>query len=248
MIKRLLPKNVKQFLWFIFKSPQRKWHGYSTLLTDLKGYLYVLFKPKQYERITVCVGVKNRSYNLLNYVVESLNQAENKALINLSVYDCGSNDVDDLEAEITKKWKGLFAYCKVESDFARSKAFNKAVEMAESHLVLVCDADMSIPKDIVRKASKYCTKKSAWFPVVWFTNEDGSGRYYTESTGMFAAYKNAFKLTGGYDETIVTWGKEDWLLYFEFYKNDIACIRTREKEFIHHYHASLRPADYVNLF
>ncbi len=248
MIKRYLPPRFKQFLWFIFKSPQRKWIGYSSLVTDIRGYLAVLFRRRRYERLTVCVGVKNRSSNLLNFLVESMNRAEFSSLICLSVYDCGSDDIGNLQKALREKWKGRLKYTRVEQPFARSVAFNAAVKQADTSLVLICDADMSLPYDIVGKVSRYTTPSSAWFPVVWYTNEDGSGRYYTESTGMFSSYLSDFLNTGGFDENIREWGKEDWLLFFEFYKNGIACIRSREKDFVHHYHPSLMPADFKPLF
>jgi hypothetical protein len=37
-------------------------------------------------------------------------------------------------------------------------------------------------------------------------------------------------------------------LFFEYYKNGVGCIRSKEPEFIHHYHESLKPEGYENLF
>lgn len=248
MIKRYIPKNIKQFLWFVFKSPQRNWVGWKTLITDLKGYLSIWFVRGKIHRITVCVGVKNRSRHLLDHLIESMNRADNRNLLNLSVYDCGSDDAGNLFEAIQEKWKGNLLYCRQEQPFARSVAFNNAVRQSETPVVLICDADMSLPADIVERASKYTSNKTAWFPVVWYTNEDGSGRFYTESTGMLCTLKADFFRVGAYDEQIKEWGKEDWLLFFEYYKHGIACIRTRERYFVHHYHPSLKPAGFVPLF
>ncbi len=250
MIKQFLPKNFKQFLWFVFKSPQRRWHelGYSTLFTDIKGWLATRKKPTTLQPLTICIGIKNRSHNLLNFVIPSLNLAKNNELITLSVYDCGSNDVEHLETEIKKVWNGPLIYQRKEGDFARSKAFNTAVKQAPEGLILVCDADMSVPKNIVNLVNQYVSKHSAWFPHVWYTNADGSGRYYTESTGMMASSRATFLHIGGYDETIISWGYEDWYLFFAYYKHQIACIRSNEREFIHHYHESLKPKGFKPLF
>ncbi|MEZ4804055.1 MAG: galactosyltransferase-related protein [Bacteroidia bacterium] len=65
---------------------------------------------------------------------------------------------------------------------------------------------------------------------------------------MMACKKAQFFKVGAYDEKIKKWGKEDWLLFFEFYKHGFGCIRSREPEFIHHYHKSLKPDDFVPLF
>jgi predicted glycosyltransferase involved in capsule biosynthesis len=250
MIKQLLPKRFKQFLWFVFKSPQRRWHelGYGTLLTDLKGWWYTSKHITDIKPITVCIGIKNRSSNLLNFVIPSLNQAKHSELITLSVYDCGSDDIDNLEEAIKTVWKGKLIYQRNDQAFARSKSFNSAVKQSADELVLICDADMSVPKNIVNLVNQYVTAHSAWFPHVWYTNQDGSGRYYTESTGMMATNKATFLKVGGYDETITTWGYEDWYLFFAFYKHHIACIRSNEPEFIHHYHESLKPEGFKALF
>jgi glycosyltransferase involved in cell wall biosynthesis len=243
-----MPGKLRRFLWNIRKAPQRKWIGYGTLLTDIRGYLSIWLKRRELAPVSVCVGIKNRTSNLLEYVIGSLNKCDHVELIELSVFDCGSNDVWNLEQEIKKVWKGRLIYSRQEMKFARSAAFNRAIRQCRENLILICDADMSIPKDIVRKVNRYCTSRTAWFPVVLNINEDGSTRYRPEGTGMFASRKADFIKAGQYDEKITEWGNEDWLLYFAFYKAGIAGIRTREPEFIHHYHPTVRPDDFVPLF
>ena len=248
MIKKLLPRGVKQYLWYLFKAPQRKWIGYGTIWTDLRGYLVTRKGRRNLQPVSVCIGVKNRSNNLLDYVVASLNRCENKELIELSVFDCGSSDHSNLEDALRREWKGRLVYHRKEQPFARSEAFNAAVEQSGHGQILVCDADMSLPADIVKRVNRYVTPRSAWYPVVKFMNEDGSSRFYGESTGMFASRREDFIKAGKLDESIREWGKEDWLLYFAFYKAGLACIRTKEPDFIHHYHPSLKPDDFVPLF
>ncbi|MBL7837632.1 MAG: hypothetical protein JNM67_08955 [Bacteroidetes bacterium] len=249
-IKGILPKQFKQFLWFVFKSPQRKWKelGYSTLMTDIKGWISTRRTPKKLKKITICIGIKNRSVNLIDFVITSANLCDHKDLIAFSIFDCGSDDTENLEQSIRSLWKGEFTFQSENIQFARSIAFNRAVKSADDGLILVCDADMSLPKDIVFKVNKFASRHSAWFPHVWFTNEDGSGRYYTESTGMMACYKSDFIKAGQLDETIKDWGKEDWLLFFAFYKIGKACIRSNEPNFVHHYHKSLKPEHFKPLF
>jgi glycosyltransferase involved in cell wall biosynthesis len=247
-VKRLLPNPFKQFLWFVFKAPQRKWIGYSSVISDLKAWVSTRITPNELKGISVCIGLKNRSHNLLNHVIPSLNACANKELIELSIYDCGSEDVQYLEEEIRKVWKGKLVYTRVQQKFARSISFNAAVKQSTASLILICDADMSLPPEVVEKLNRYAGKYAAWFPHVWYTNADGTGRYYTESTGMMGSYKQQFLNIGGYDESITEWGKEDWLLFFEYYKKGIGCIRSNEPEFIHHYHESLKPEGFIPLF
>jgi predicted glycosyltransferase involved in capsule biosynthesis len=107
---------------------------------------------------------------------------------------------------------------------------------------------MSIPKDMVKKVNHYTGEYSAWFPQIWFTHRDGTGHFMSEGTGIMASQRQQFLNFGGYDESIIDWGKEDWFLFFEYYKNGVGCIRSKEPEFIHHYHESLKPEGYENLF
>lgn len=248
LLKRLLPKSLKQFLWFVFKAPQRKWIGLSTLISDFKAWFSSRLKPSNLQAISICIGVKNRSANLLNHVIPSMNVCSHRDLIELSVFDCGSDDVQNLETEIRKLWKGKLVYTVLEQKFARSISFNAAVKQCTHPLIMVCDADMSLPKDVLAKVNRYTGKYSAWFPQIWFTNPDGSGYFLSKGTGIMASQRQQFIAFGGYDENITEWGKEDWLLFFEYYKNGIGCIRSKERDFVHHYHESLKPEGYENLF
>ena len=247
-LKRLLPKSLKQFLWFVFKSPQRQWIGFSTCFSDLRAWLITRSQPKVLQPISICIGIKNRSDNLLRFVLPSLNACRHQELIELSIFDCGSNDHTDLLQAIKDQWRGDLVYTMEAGSFARSYAFNQAVKQSSKTLVLVCDADMSLPTDVLEKVNRYSSAYSAWFPHVWYTNEDGSGRYYTESTGMMASFKSDFLRVGGYDESIKEWGKEDWFLFFAFYHQGLGCVRSNEPDFVHHYHPSLKPEGFVNLF
>ncbi len=248
-MKLPIPSALKNLGWRIFKSPERKWIGFSTLITDTLGHLYIFFNNKNLKPITVCVGAKNRSNALLTHLVGSLQQCENNDLITLSIFDCNSNDVVNLSDEIKKIWKGKLIFQSEDISFTRSKTFNKAILQSNTPLIFCCDADISVPKNLVKKVNYYCTERSAWFPMVWWLNEKGDqGRFFSEGTGIFASTRNAWNKTKGYDETITNWGHEDWLLYFEFYKHKIACVRTSEPDLKHYWHPSLKPADFTPLF
>ncbi len=249
-MKKWLPIKLKQWLWWIFKSPQRKVLGMGTLLIDLRGYYTIWGKrSKHLEPVTVCIGIKNRSENLLNHVIPSLNQCLNLELISLSIYDAGSDDIDALEMAIRDKWQGKLIYNKAEQLFTRSKTFNEAILQSETELIMACDADISLPKDLVKKINQFVTAKSAWFPQVWWLAEDKkSGRFFSEGTGIFASTRANFLSAGKYDEGIKEWGKEDWLLFFGFYKNGVSCIRTNELKMIHLPHQSMKPEGFVKLF
>jgi hypothetical protein len=249
-MKQWLPIWLKQWLWWVFRSPQRKVIGMDSLWTDTKGYFSKKFKRgKKNQAITICIGIKDRSAHLLDHLLPSLNKCSLRQLIKLSVYDAGSNDTGDLETAIKNAWDGELTYRKEEQAFTRSKTFNEAIMQAGTELVMACDADISLPPDIVKKVNRYVSDGTAWFPQVWWLNEDKEGgRFFTEGTGIFASTKRNFIRAGKYDESIKEWGKEDWLLFFGFYKAGISCVRTNEIEMAHLPHQSLKPQDFVKLF
>jgi hypothetical protein len=249
-MKQWLPIALKKWLWWVFKSPQRKQVGYGTLLTDIKGHWAIQTKPtKPLQPISICIGIKNRSEHLLTHLIPSLNAAAHKELITLSIYDAGSNDVPNLKAAIQALWSGSLIYTEQAQDFTRSKTFNAAILQSPDEYFMACDADIQLPKDIVEKINAFVTSHTAWFPqVLWLSNDEKSGRFFSEGTGLFASTKSNFIKVGQYDETITTWGKEDWLLYFAFYKNKIAGYRTNEREMVHHPHESLKPEGFEKLF
>ncbi len=247
-MKRWLPIALKQWLWQVFKTPQRKMVGWHTLWTDLKAALF-LKQPSSLQPVTICIGIKDRNMPLLHHVIPSLNNCNHPELITLSIDDAGSTDLQNPEASIRQYWKGALIYNRHKRTFTRSLTFNAAIQQSNTELVMACDADISLPTDIVEKINRYATKTTAWFPQVWWLNNDKTtGRFFSEGTGIFAATKTNFNATGGYDESITQWGKEDWLLYFAFYKKGIACLRTNEQDMVHHPHPSLKPDDFEKMF
>ncbi|MBC7425667.1 MAG: hypothetical protein H7321_03940 [Bacteroidia bacterium] len=247
-MKKLLPARLKQLLWFIFKAPQRKFVGFDTLATEVKAYVSLAAKSNKLKPVSICTGLKNRSQNYLDYVLKSISVAEHSELIELCVFDCGSDDMPDLVVEIRKIWKGSLIFQSVPGVFSRSHTFNKAVELSTNDIIFICDADISLPADIVKRINKNVTDKAAWFPIINSIEKDGTEKPFRSGAGIFASLKESFVKAGLYDESFKTWGHEDWLLYFEFYKNDIAALRTFEPGIKHHWHPSLKPEDFKPLF
>ncbi len=101
-------KRLKSALWFLFRSPQRKMVGWKSLQTDFYGFFEIRRhqrNKKELRPITVCTGLYNRSENYLNIVLDALNNAEHKDLICLSVFDCASDDISNLEEKIKGKFR-----------------------------------------------------------------------------------------------------------------------------------------------
>jgi len=247
-LKKYIPPKLKQFLWYVFKAPQRKFGGPWTLWTDMKGYFSICLKRKKLEPITICTGLKNRSQNYL-HLLDSINQCQNKELIELSVFDCNSKDMNNLKREIESKWDGNLTFKNENINFTRAYTFNKAIKQSNTELVFICDADMSLPTNIVELLNKYISTKSSWFPISFHLDKNGeNGKYKTEGKGIFATTKTQLKEVGFFNEEFTSWGDEDWEIFFRFYKNGIRPHRTWEQFLIHNYHESKRPEGYKSIY
>ncbi len=246
-IKSILPNRWKYPFWYLFKSPQRD-IGWHTLANDLKGIGIFLkssiIQTKEFETVSICTGLYNRSEHYLNTLLESINRATNKEFIELSVYDCGSNDIDNLETEIRKRWTGKLIFHSEKIAFTRSYAFNKAVEQSNGTRIFLCDADMSIPSTFVSHCHQYIQTDVVWFPICYFLYRDkqpeikhGNGEWAQyASHGMMGSMRNDFFRVGKLNEKFTTWGGEDNDLWKRFHENNFIVIRNREYGLFHHWH------------
>jgi hypothetical protein len=251
-IKSHIPNKWKYPLWYIFYAPQRDISG-GSLLRDLQGIAIYLFRKifakKHLQPITICTGISNRSAQYLQHVVESLQHIQHQNLITLSVFDCNSDDVQNLETEIRKYWKGELVYQKQPIAFSRAHSFNQAIAQAPTSIVFASDADMSLPTDLVHLCNQYTGKKIVWFPICFYlfknkpANIDPQNGVWEQygGKGMFAAHKSGFEKVGQYDEQYTTWGQEDTDLWERFHKNAYIIIRNRQPGLMHHWHHTLNP-------
>ncbi|MCX6353087.1 MAG: glycosyltransferase family 2 protein [Bacteroidetes bacterium] len=258
-MKKYIPLSLKRIPWWLVKSPQRKFGYALTFGVELGGFLWWLLHLiknifyKKEEKISICTGILNRTDNYLNYVFESVLKMQNQELIELSIYDCGSDDVEKLESEIRKKWNGNLVFTKGERrNFERSFTFNKAIRQSTSNIIFTCDADMSLPTDFVQQISKFVSGKTVWFPICFNLNKDKpttinseNGKWYPDGMGMVGANKFAFEKAGGYDESYKTWGGEDWEIWEAFYKSGYLPLRNKCKGLFHQYHPTLKPKVWV---
>jgi len=249
-------ERLKRLAWFIFKSPQRTQIGFSTLFTDLRGLLFQLPRIMGLGvcrgKIAVCIGIYNRSEMLLGVLLPSLLKADRDGhKFTLSVADCGSTDMAELEAEIRKLWKGQLVFSNVPEKFTRSRCFNRAVRQSDEERILICDADMELPQNLFDSVGRYTGTYSVWFPVCRFMlgpKPETTWKWMSAGTGICAMYRRQFVRMGGLNEAITDWGGEDWDLFFRCYRYGIMPLRTREKSLVHHYHPSLKPGDFKPIF
>lgn len=257
-VKVIIPSKIKFVLWYLFKSPQREL-GWSTLISDLRGILIFLFRRKiknaQLQPITICTGILNRSHNYLNYVIGSLQNAPHKELIELSIFDCGSSDLPDFEQQVKEQWLGKVSFTTVQTNFSRSFTFNRAVEQASGKIIFLCDADMSLPEDIVEICNRLTGPKIAWFPIYFYlyknkpaTTEKGNGLWdQYGGKGLLACLKEDFMKMGGLSEQFIAWGGEDTDLWERMHRNRFTIIRNKQDGLIHHWHTTHNPKyQYMN--
>ncbi len=245
-------RYIKFALWFVFKSPQRKF-GYLSLWQDIVGilsYLCFRFFPLiKAKPISVCVGIYNRSELFLTYFLPSLNSVYQTDLIELSVFDCQSDDIQNFENEVKKIWKGNLVFKSENIPFTRSHTFNKAIRQSKNKILFICDADFSLPTDLVIKCNKYTLGKLVWFPIVFYLYKNKPNVFAMNhgewmqwgGKGILSCKRKYFEEIGGLDESFKKWGQEDDDLWMKFYKAGNYVIRTRESGLLHHWHPSLNP-------
>jgi glycosyltransferase involved in cell wall biosynthesis len=170
--------------------------------------------------IAVCVGLKNRTYSLINNLITSMNKCDDKHLLELSVCDCNTTDVLDLYKIIRRHWLGKLKFKQSSKAFSRAFSMNRAVENSTKKYVFICDADMSLPKDFILQYNKNVEKNKVWFPVCYslLKNEklvisESNGWWRYNGFGMVGIYKKYYIKCGGINEKFVSWGGEDNDLY-----------------------------------
>jgi len=250
-IKSIVPIPVKYIPWYIFKSPQRKNGFLKSISVELQGLLILIYHmhfsgyKKHLKPVTICTGIKDRTSNYLDCILLPVLKMDNQELIELSIYDCGSKDVGALEDTIRQKWKGKLIFTSEDSAFARSFAFNSAIDQASNDMIFASDADMILPKNLVERCNRFLTGKTVWFPVCFSLFEgkpeiisEENGKWNYNGKGNFAATKAQFEKAGKFNTFYKIWGWEDTELWINFHTIGIIPIRTKWDGFIHKWHPS----------
>jgi len=180
-------------------------------------------------------------------LISSLNKCINSDLIELSIFDCGSNDVTSLESQIKTNWKGKLVFKSEKTPFSRAYSFNNSVKQCTNDIIFICDADFSVPKNIVALCNKYSIGKMIWFPIVFYLYKNKPEEFSKKNgewmiwggKGLLACKKKHFFEVGMLDEKYKSWGYEDEELWLRFYKKGYWVFRTKNNELLHHWHPSL---------
>jgi len=251
--KKRIPQFVKFPLWYLFKAPQRKL-GWHTLLNDITGILLFLFYQLlapfvKLKPISICVGIYNRSDMFLDYFIPSLLKVKHLQFVELSIFDCNSDDKDDLLLAIKKKYHGSLVFNSEPINFSRAKSFNKAVKQSKHQKIFICDADFSIPDNIVTLVNLYTLFNTIWFPIVFYLFKDKPAIVHTANgqwmqwggKGLLACNKKEFIKIGMLNEDYTSWGFEDEDLWQRFHQKKYIIIRNKCTGLLHHWHPSKNP-------
>lgn len=247
---------LKRCAWFLFKSPQRNWIGVKSYWVEFKGLLSIIFLKgyrKKNSKVWICIGLKNRTEIFSNGFLKSIKFLQDKHYIALSIYGLGGED--EISEDIVRKhFQGQFILKKEDNElFSRAYAFNHAVKNAlneGAEWIFCCDADISLPVNFVKEYGRVMRKGVAWFPICQWQIEPYSAewKWFSAGTGLAGMHKEDWMKLGGYDESFTSWGKEDWDLFFRCYKKGIFPYRNRIDKLFHHWHKSLKPADFDPMF
>jgi len=236
----LITLNYKVWCWL--KSPWRKRFGIMKLFPEV---YYSLFGKKIIsDNISICVPYADRKEMLENCFLPAFLNIAKHANLEL-VIALPEQEKESIETVL--KESGINNYCivPIEMKFTRSYYVNMAIDAATNQAIFICDVDISLPTNLIELYRKQVGLKTAWFPICALTKQDGSfDRFYEEGTGLVGFIKKENEHGQWFDETIKTWGNEDWLFLYKLYENKIYPIRTFEKTMVHNYHPPVEKRNY----
>ncbi len=248
-IKKIIPVGFKYPFWYVFKAPQRKF-GIGSIGRDLLGILRYLcaqiYKTSPLKPISICIGIKDRNIELQTHVLNSLKHIANPELVELCIFDCGSEDSATLSTIIQANTTVKLKFHSVQMNFERAFALNQAAAMAQNELLFFTDVDFEIPRNIVELVNKYTQFNTMWFPIVFYlyknkekTIRKTNGEWMIwGGKGLFACSKNTFLTLGQLNEEFKTWGAEDEAFWLKCHASQKIIIRNKEKSLIHQWHPS----------
>lgn len=247
-VKKFIPLYLKYPFWYVLKAPQRQF-GMGSIYRDFKGmfiYLLASILPIKLKPISICIGIQNRTLELENYVLKSLEKVLHPTLLEISLFDCGSENAEMLPNIISNKYAGDFQFQTENIPFERAYALNKAAENAKHELLFFCDIDFEIPKNIVSLVNRYTLFNCMWFPIVFYLYKNKPAFAKTANgewmlwggKGIFACQKKQFFQLGKLNEQFKTWGGEDEEFWLRCHAKQQVIIRNKATYLLHQWHPS----------
>lgn len=156
----------------------------------------------------------------------------------------------------------------MEGDFSRGRALQTGAQLFSNDSLLVfTDVDFHVDRTTIHRLRKNAIRgKQVYFPIFFseFEQETSCGiacqdserefhhqkGYWRQSSyGPVSVYNSDFQAVGGFNLSIIGWGKEDLLLCESFLKARYTVMRTVDVGMVHKYHvircdASLEQSQY----
>lgn len=129
------------------------------------------------------------------------------------------------------------------------KPFNRGIYLQtgatilnENEFMCFMDVDLLFDDTTLWRFSQNARRKRPYFPI-FFTeysqrklNPDDDGYWRDTSFGMLCTYKKDFDDVGGFNVSIIDWGKEDIDLYNRFVEADYETVRSIDPKLRHIFH------------
>lgn len=201
--------------------------------------------------------VNQRLYDFLDMYEELCLKAMEQCHLNLVVY--GEDDYKIIGrrlALLQDKYPGaVLRLVGGKGEFSRGRALNVGIAMlSPNDLVFICDVDMIIEKEFLRRCRRNTVrKKQVYYPeffkyykmeyVYRFTSKPWGkkisrqhGHWAAYSYGMLCMYKADYDATGGFDSSIEGWGGEDVEFAQRVLRKKFAIMRAPDPALSHRYH------------
>jgi hypothetical protein len=123
----------------------------------------------------------------------------------------------------------------VDGPFSRGRGLNLAVARAASDRLLLCDADILIKPEALRRAIEVLDRGGVWFPVCRYLDEKGRLEFWqVYGFGIAALRRTTFDAVGGVPE-FYSWGGEDDIFYRRLAWH-VPIVRERTEGLDHQWH------------
>ncbi len=198
--------------------------------------------------LSVCVSLKNRSrvqhegreLRLFPRCVESLAKAARSLSqdgpVELVVADFHSDDwplaewIDDAAGGLQLQ------VLQVSGDFSRGRGINVAAEHARSECLFLCDADILVTPESLRRGLQSCSRDAALFPIFQHLTAEGEpARLAAMGYGSAFVSRSVFRTAGGVPE-FQSWGGED-----DLFRDRVARLVRVEREHIEGFYHQWHP-------
>jgi chondroitin sulfate synthase len=171
-----------------------------------------------------------------------------------------NSEIKKIVESIKRKYSNdIFYLVELKLKFSRSIGCEAGASLfAFDALLFFIDVDMVFTRDaLIRIRLNTVEKKQVYYPIVFsqydpnpgifgikksmykrdfFNFNTDYGNWRQSGFGMLSVYYGDLKRVGGFDTSIVGWGKEDVDLYDKFLKSNLTVFRSVEPGLIHVFH------------